>query len=94
MMVKRALETGYIEGDGPYYPQPRTPIRPAPARSFDGRLYAVASSDDSIEAAAELKARDGDVLRPPLGAPPAVDREVARHVPRPPPRRAAAPAHL
>ena len=24
MMVKRALETGYIEGDGPYYPQPRT----------------------------------------------------------------------
>jgi len=46
MMVKRALETGYIEGDGPYYPQPRTPIRPAPARSFDGRLYAVASSDD------------------------------------------------
>ena len=56
MMVKRALETGYIEGDGPYYPQPRTPIRPAPARSFDGRLYAVASSDDSIDAAAELGA--------------------------------------
>jgi hypothetical protein len=56
MMVKRALETGYIEGDGPYYPQPRTPIRPAPARSFDGRLYAVASSDDSIGAAAELGA--------------------------------------
>jgi len=56
MMVRRALETGYIEGDGPYYPQPRTPIRPAPSRSFDGRTYAVASSDDSIEAAAELKA--------------------------------------
>src|SRR3954453_5022025 len=56
MMVRRALETGYIEGDGPYYPQPRTPIRPAPARSFDGRMYAVASSDDSIEAAAQLKA--------------------------------------
>lgn len=56
MMVKRALETGYIEGDGPYYPQPRTPIRPAPSRSFDGRTYAVASSDDSIEAAAQLKA--------------------------------------
>ncbi len=56
MMVRRALETGYIEGDGPYYPQPRTPIRPAPSRTFDGRTYAVASSDDSIEAAAELKA--------------------------------------
>ena len=56
LMVKRALETGFIEGDGPYYPQPRTPIRPAPARTFEGRLYAVASSEDSLEAAARLKA--------------------------------------
>jgi alkanesulfonate monooxygenase SsuD/methylene tetrahydromethanopterin reductase-like flavin-dependent oxidoreductase (luciferase family) len=55
-MVQRALETGYIEGDGPYYPQPRTPIRPAPSRSFAGRTYAVASSEDSIDAAARLKA--------------------------------------
>ena len=52
-----ALETGWIEGDGPHYPQPKAPIRPAPERSFDGRLYAVASSDDSVEAAARLKAR-------------------------------------
>jgi len=57
MMVKRALETGWIEGDGPHYPQPKAPIRPAPERSFEGRLYAVASSDDSVEAAARLKAR-------------------------------------
>ena len=56
LMVQRALETGYIEGDGPYYPQARTPIRPAPERSFAGRTYAVATSDDSIEAAARLKA--------------------------------------
>jgi alkanesulfonate monooxygenase SsuD/methylene tetrahydromethanopterin reductase-like flavin-dependent oxidoreductase (luciferase family) len=55
-MVKRALETGVIEGDGPYYPQPRTPIRPAPERSFEGRTYAVATSEDSLEAAAVLKA--------------------------------------
>ena len=55
-MVSAALETGYIEGDGPYYPQPRTAIRPAPERSFEGRTYAVATSDDSIEAAARLKA--------------------------------------
>ena len=55
-MVVQALETGFIEGDGPYYPQPRTPIRPAPSRSFIGRTYAVASSDDSIEAAARLRA--------------------------------------
>ncbi len=57
MMVKEALETGWIEGAGPFFPQPKAPIRPAPATSFEGRLYAVASSDDSIEAAARLKAR-------------------------------------
>ena len=27
-MVLDALETGFIEGDGPYFPQPRTAIRP------------------------------------------------------------------
>lgn len=56
LMVKEALETGFIEGDGPYYKQPRTPIRPRPERSFEGRLYAVATSEDSVEAAARLKA--------------------------------------
>jgi alkanesulfonate monooxygenase SsuD/methylene tetrahydromethanopterin reductase-like flavin-dependent oxidoreductase (luciferase family) len=54
MMVVEALERGYIEGDGPFYPQPRTPLRPAPSRSFEGRTYAVASSDDSLEAAARI----------------------------------------
>ena len=53
-MVIEALETGYIEGDGPFYPQPRTPIRPKPARTFKGRTYAVASSDDSLDAAARI----------------------------------------
>src|SRR5438046_2322594 len=55
-MVVEALRTGFIEGDGPYYPQPRTRIRPAPERSFAGRTYAVATSDDSLEAAARLEA--------------------------------------
>jgi alkanesulfonate monooxygenase SsuD/methylene tetrahydromethanopterin reductase-like flavin-dependent oxidoreductase (luciferase family) len=55
-LILRALETGYAEGDGPFYKQPRTEIRPRPERSFDGRVYAVASSDDSIEAAARCKA--------------------------------------
>jgi len=53
-MVVDALETGFIEGDGPFYPQPRTPIRPAPERTFKGRTYAVASSDDSLDAAARI----------------------------------------
>jgi alkanesulfonate monooxygenase SsuD/methylene tetrahydromethanopterin reductase-like flavin-dependent oxidoreductase (luciferase family) len=56
-MVTDALESGYIEGDGPHYPQPRTPIRPAPARSFRDRFYCVAMSPDSVLAAADLGAR-------------------------------------
>src|SRR5258706_59556 len=32
-------------------------IRPPPTRSFDGRVYAVASSDDSVVSAAKLNAR-------------------------------------
>jgi alkanesulfonate monooxygenase SsuD/methylene tetrahydromethanopterin reductase-like flavin-dependent oxidoreductase (luciferase family) len=56
-MILDALETGYIEGDGPHFRQPRTPIRPAPARSFEGRTYCVAMSPDSVLAAADLGAR-------------------------------------
>lgn len=56
-MVVDALETGWIEGTGPYYPQPRTPIRPAPERGFRDRLFCVAMSPDSVLAAADLGAR-------------------------------------
>src|SRR5687767_6822373 len=56
-MILSALRTGFMEGHGRFYPQPRTEIRPRPRRSFDGRLYAVASSDDSVAAAARLNAR-------------------------------------
>jgi alkanesulfonate monooxygenase SsuD/methylene tetrahydromethanopterin reductase-like flavin-dependent oxidoreductase (luciferase family) len=56
-MILEALRTGYIEGNGKHYQQPRIAIRPKPARSFAGRIYAVASSEDSVEAAARLKAR-------------------------------------
>jgi alkanesulfonate monooxygenase SsuD/methylene tetrahydromethanopterin reductase-like flavin-dependent oxidoreductase (luciferase family) len=56
-MILEALRTGYIEGNGKHYKQPRIAIRPKPARSFAGRTYAVASSEDSVEAAARLRAR-------------------------------------
>jgi alkanesulfonate monooxygenase SsuD/methylene tetrahydromethanopterin reductase-like flavin-dependent oxidoreductase (luciferase family) len=56
-MILRALATGWIEGDGKYYKQPRIELRPRPKYSFDGRLYAVAASDDSVEACARLGAR-------------------------------------
>jgi alkanesulfonate monooxygenase SsuD/methylene tetrahydromethanopterin reductase-like flavin-dependent oxidoreductase (luciferase family) len=55
-MILDALRTGFIEGNGKFYPQPRIEIRPRPERSFEGRTYAVASSEDSIDAAARLKA--------------------------------------
>ena len=56
-MILTGLRTGFMEGAGKFYPQPRTEIRPRPRRSFAGRVYAVASSDDSVAAAARLNAR-------------------------------------
>jgi len=55
-MIVNALKTGFMEGDGPFYRQPRIEIRPRPGHSFDGRIYAVASSEDSIVSAAKLGA--------------------------------------
>ena len=55
-MIVEALKTGFIEGDGPFYKQPRTEIRPKPQHSFEGRIYAVASSEASVESAAKLGA--------------------------------------
>ena len=55
-MIVEALKTGFIEGDGQYYKQPRTEIRPRPEYSFDGRIYAVASSEESVASAAKLGA--------------------------------------
>ncbi len=54
LMITTAIETGVIEGDGPYYPQPRVELRPKPSRSFKDRLYSVAMSPDSVDAAADL----------------------------------------
>jgi alkanesulfonate monooxygenase SsuD/methylene tetrahydromethanopterin reductase-like flavin-dependent oxidoreductase (luciferase family) len=55
-MIVNALKTGFIEGDGKYYRQPRIEIRPRPRHSFDGRIYAVASSEESVDSAAKLGA--------------------------------------
>ena len=56
-MILEALRTGWMEGDGKYYKQPRIELRPRPKYSFDGRIYAVASSEDSVEACARIGAR-------------------------------------
>jgi alkanesulfonate monooxygenase SsuD/methylene tetrahydromethanopterin reductase-like flavin-dependent oxidoreductase (luciferase family) len=55
-MIVEALRSGFIEGDGKHYRQPRVELRPRPKYDFDGRIYAVASSEDSVEAAARLGA--------------------------------------
>ncbi len=55
-MIVNALRTGVIEGDGKFYKQPRIEIRPRPKYDFSGRVYAVASSEDLVEAAARLGA--------------------------------------
>ncbi|MEV5409937.1 LLM class flavin-dependent oxidoreductase [Thermopolyspora sp. NPDC052614] len=56
-MIFEALETGVIEGKGPYYPQPRAELRPRPRGSFLGRRYCVAGSPDSLVMAAKLRAK-------------------------------------
>jgi alkanesulfonate monooxygenase SsuD/methylene tetrahydromethanopterin reductase-like flavin-dependent oxidoreductase (luciferase family) len=45
-----------MEGNGRFYQQPRIELRPRPKYNFDNRIYAVASSEDSVEAAARLGA--------------------------------------
>jgi alkanesulfonate monooxygenase SsuD/methylene tetrahydromethanopterin reductase-like flavin-dependent oxidoreductase (luciferase family) len=53
-MVMAAFETGFIEGDGEMYKQPRREIRPRPVRSLKGRAFCAAGSPASMEAAAKL----------------------------------------
>ena len=56
-MIFRALETGVIEGDGHYYKQVRTELRPRPYASFKDRFYAVGMSSDSVPVVARLGAK-------------------------------------
>lgn len=56
-MIVAAMESGFIEGDGPHFPQKRTEIKPAPQQNLDGRLYAVTMSPDSAPIVARLGAR-------------------------------------
>jgi len=53
-MVLRGLASGFVEGSGPYYPQPRVEIRPRPLKSFAGRSYMVGTSPASVDVAARL----------------------------------------
>ena len=56
-MIVEALETGFVEGDGPFYPQLRTEIRPRPLSGIRDRLYCVGQSPVSVVEAAKLGAK-------------------------------------
>lgn len=57
-MILDALETGVMqEHHGKFYQQPRAVIRPAPTRSFKGRINQVAMSGDSVVEAATIGAK-------------------------------------
>jgi alkanesulfonate monooxygenase SsuD/methylene tetrahydromethanopterin reductase-like flavin-dependent oxidoreductase (luciferase family) len=53
-MVMNAMETGYIEGEGEIFKQPRREIRPRPVRSLKGRAFCAAGSPGSMVSAAKL----------------------------------------
>ncbi len=55
-MILGGLESGFVEGNGPYYKQDRIEVRPRPMKSFKGRTYCVAMSPESVPIAAELEA--------------------------------------
>jgi alkanesulfonate monooxygenase SsuD/methylene tetrahydromethanopterin reductase-like flavin-dependent oxidoreductase (luciferase family) len=56
-MIIEALESGFIEGEGPHFPQRRTEIRPRPLAGFRDRFYCVGMSPDSVDQCAKLGAR-------------------------------------
>jgi len=56
-LIIRGLETGIVEGNGRYYKQVRTEVRPRPYASFKDRFYAVGMSSDSVPVVARLGAK-------------------------------------
>lgn len=59
LMICDAIESGVMEGDGKYYPQPRAELRPGPRGSFAGRKYMVAMSPDTVPTCAKVGAVQG-----------------------------------
>ncbi len=55
-MVMEGLKTGVVENDGPFYPQSRVDIHPAPDPSLADRFYSVGMTPDSAILAADMGA--------------------------------------
>jgi alkanesulfonate monooxygenase SsuD/methylene tetrahydromethanopterin reductase-like flavin-dependent oxidoreductase (luciferase family) len=59
-MIINGLKTGFVEGNGPHFPQKRAPIRPAPlstAEEWQNKLYCVGMTPTSGLEAAKLGGR-------------------------------------
>jgi alkanesulfonate monooxygenase SsuD/methylene tetrahydromethanopterin reductase-like flavin-dependent oxidoreductase (luciferase family) len=56
-MIRAALESGVIEGTGPFYHQPKTNIVPLSGIPLEGRTYEIAGSEDSQVRAGALGLR-------------------------------------
>jgi len=56
-MVLKALKTGEIEGDGPFYKQIRTPIHPAPRPELADDFLSVGMSPDSAAVSGKIGGR-------------------------------------
>lgn len=64
-MIIKAIETGVIAGEGPFFPQPSTTLRPDPYASWSDRIYTVAGSRDSMVSGVNNKCRlMSFILRP------------------------------
>jgi alkanesulfonate monooxygenase SsuD/methylene tetrahydromethanopterin reductase-like flavin-dependent oxidoreductase (luciferase family) len=61
-----ALETGVLEGSGPFYPYEPIELRPRPFKSFKDRLYGVSNSPSSAQTVAKLGARQMLFVASPL----------------------------
>jgi alkanesulfonate monooxygenase SsuD/methylene tetrahydromethanopterin reductase-like flavin-dependent oxidoreductase (luciferase family) len=73
-MVLTALRTGVIEGEGPYYPQIRTPIHPRPRPELADKFFSVGMSGESAAVAGKIGARLlGFVTKPIAGMMPLFD---------------------
>lgn len=53
-MIINGIETGFVEGNGPFYKQPRVELRPRPVKSFKDRTYMVSMSPSSAAVATKL----------------------------------------
>jgi alkanesulfonate monooxygenase SsuD/methylene tetrahydromethanopterin reductase-like flavin-dependent oxidoreductase (luciferase family) len=54
--VLASLDSGIFESAGPWYTRTPTPIRPRPRAGFRDRVWCIAMSPDSVEAAARIGA--------------------------------------